>query len=771
LNVVVIASHEADLRQRAALDRALRLQPARIVRAPLGERWRTARAIAGDAAVDWIVFVDDDVVPVVDAFGALARTLAKEPAVVGGRALVGGEQRFGMMFGAPRWGPDPVELSAISAPESLGTVVDAMRGPMDAPARGLVIVGAPFVRRLDDELDPCALHLDLGLHARRTGDAVWCEPRMTFATAPDPPDVVRNMPRLLRKAGTAWPGGPLHRDPPGPRERLIGREVRVAGNIRGYERRPYPPASLLVVGQAPAKTVAALRAACNAADATTCNPNDVALLRRRLTVTSDRYLAVVPADARFTRADFVALVERLEHSGRHALAVTNARAPFGPAVVHLGRIAGGDELAGTTVADAIADAVTRLPAQRLFATGPEGTIVPSQLPPIVRPPTLSFIMLAASKPNATRQTFDALSQAIGTNRAVAIIAAGAATSRRILAAWPETVIVEDEVDPNLGTALNRVLGEVESDLVLIVRDDAHIPKGAVRRLHEAFGRIAGLAAAVPRVNTPELAEALTGITYRDLNDMESFTERRAALYAREAQLVPLSAAPVLMLSRAALQRIGGFDPALAFTRFGIVDFTRRLTLANLPLARCEDAFAHVFDPDSSGSLLGASDTAAALAAIYERRWSDRSAFEPERDRVPLGGPATPPAAAPAAGPAFTVLLPLADEVEWEAVRSTVTALATTFTIADPVEIVVGVDGPFGVQRAARALHEILTTAPVPLERTIAIRIEPVADLAAWRDATAHPVRLAATARPELAGLPAIDGVLAARALLATGRGA
>ena len=377
-------------------------------------------------------------------------------------------------------------------------------------------------------------------------------------------------------------------------------------------------------------------------------------------------------------------------------------------------------------------------------------------------------MLACSKPNATRQTFDALSQAIGTHRAVAIIAAGAATRRRILAAWPETAIVEDDVDPNLGTALNRVLAGIESDLVLVVRDDVQIPKGSVQRLHDAFGRIAGLGAAVPRVNAPELAEALTGMSYRDLNDMEGFAERRAERYARESQLVPLSAAPALMIAGTALERVGGFDPALAFTRFGIVDFTRRLTLANLPLARCEDAYAHLFEPDASGSLLAASDTAPALATIYERRWRERTAFDPERDRVPLSAAAPPRPAAPSQ-PTLTVLVPIADEPEWETVRATVGALATSFTIDDAVEIAVGIDGTFDVQRAARALHELLTGAPVPLERTLNVRVEPVADLTAWRVAVARPVRLSETTRPALADLRAVDGVLAVRALLADER--
>jgi hypothetical protein len=766
LNVVVIASHEADLRQRAALDRALRLQPARIVRAPLAERWRTARSTAQDTSVEWVVFIDDDALPLPDAFGALNRTLANKPAIVGGRALVGGEQRFGAMFGPPRWGPDPVELSPIGAPQSLAAVGDAMRGPMDVAPRGLLIVAASFVRALADDVDPWALHLDLGLRARRTGGATVCEPRMTFAAAADPPEVVRRIPRLLRDAGATWPAGALHRDPPGPRERLIGREVRTAGNIRGYERRPYPPVSLLIVGSAAPKTANALRQACGAGTVATCGPGDGAHLLRALAATGDRYLLVVRADARLERDAFVELVERLEQSGRHALAVAAGAAPYGAALFHLGRVAGTESYTATTVDAVLDEAVRRLPELRLFAAGPVGAIVPAPLPPLAVPRTIAFVMLACGRPNATRQTFDALSQSIGTHRAVAVIAAGAATTRRVLSAWPETAIVEDAVDPNLGNGLNRVLASIDSDLVMLVRDDVQIPASSVRALQDAFARIAGLGVAVPRVNAQDLAEAVTGVTYRDLADMQGFVERRAAQYGREAQLVAVSAVPVMMLSRRALDRVGGFDPAFAFTRFGVADFTRRLFLANVPIARCDDAYAHLFDSDASGSLLAASDVAPALAAAFERKWRDRTAFDPARDRIVLRAE-EPPRAAPAVERAVTVLIPIADDAEWETVRATVAALAASFTVDDPPEIAIGLDGAFDVQRAARAVHEALAAAPVPMERTLNVRIEPVSDLAAWRDAAVAPVRLHATTRDALAELRAVDGVLAVRALFAS----
>jgi hypothetical protein len=173
----------------------------------------------------------------------------------------------------------------------------------------------------------------------------------------------------------------------------------------------------------------------------------------------------------------------------------------------------------------------------------------------------------------------------------------------------------------------------------------------------------------------------------------------------------------------------------------------------------------MFDAEASGSLLAASDTAPALGAVFERRWKERTAFEPERDRIPLRAGAPLPAAPPVKR-ALTVLVPIADDAEWGTVRPLVAALAAAFTIDDPLEVAIGLDGGFDVRRAARAVQDTLAAAPVPLERTLNVRIEPLTDLAAWRNAAAAPIRLSATTRAALADLRAVDGVAAVRALLA-----
>jgi GT2 family glycosyltransferase len=764
LKTVVLAAPAADLRQIASLDRALRLHPARIERVPVAERWAAARALASEGTAEWLAFVDEDVVVLADAFGALKRAFADRPAIVGGRALVAAEQRFGEMFGPARWGPDPAELCAITAPEALRTVADALRGPIDVTARGLVFVAAQFVRGAGDDVDPVALALGLALRARRLGAVTLCEPRMSFSARPDPPEVLRRIPRLLREASNGWQPGEQHRDPPGPRERLIGREVRIAGNIRGYERRPYPPLSLLVVGNdVSPRTLNALRTTTGAAEAATCAPGDADGLRRRLVHTGDRYLLVADGGGALSRPEFVALVERLERGGRFALSLADAAAPASAALFHLGRLGSDLALRGDDVAAVIADAVAQLPRERLFAVAPDGPIVTPPLPAWERPRSLTFVMLATGRPGVSRQTFDALSQTIGTNRAIAVIPAGAATTRKILSAWRETTIVEDPVDPNLGSGLNRVLAELDTDLVFVLRDDVQVPLRTVARLQGAFERIAGLGAAGPRINAGDPPQGLSQVEYRDLANMEEFAERRASAYAREAAVVPYLFAPALMLSRRALAAIGGFEPTLGFTRYGVLDYTRRLQLANVPVACCEDAFAHLFPSDASESLLASSDSSPVFASLFERRWKERARFEPERDHVSLAAEELPPDGHSASD--VTVVVPVADAGEWERIKAALGALVVSFTIEDPVEIAIGLDGSFDVQQAVRGVRELLADATVPLERTVNVRIEPVPDAVTWSNSPECAVRLVETTRGAFAAIRAVDGVTSLRAVL------
>jgi hypothetical protein len=284
------------------------------------------------------------------------------------------------------------------------------------------------------------------------------------------------------------------------------------------------------------------------------------------------------------------------------------------------------------------------------------------------------------------------------------------------------------------------------------------------RLQAAFERIPRLGAVVPRVGGSDRPEALPEQGYLNSIEMQGSFDRRAEAYAREAMLVDVATTPVIMVSREALDVVGGFDEMFGFTRLGVEDYTRRLRSANFLVAWCDDAYAHLFAFEEAASYVGNLDDSAFLRAAYEKRWAARADFDPERDRVPLRAAE---AAAPKRAGGVRVLLPLGTEGEWAQARPLLVELAAAFRVHDPLEIAIGLDGTFGLQTALAAIRELLLASNVPMEETLNVSIDFVSDMAAWRDADERRnVRVAGLERDAFAALPAISNATTLRAVLA-----
>lgn len=765
---VVLTALEANARASDALRRAVERFPATIETVAAHERVHRIAHIASRVEVEWIVLVDEDVVPRADAFGGLRRALDAGPAIVGGRALVGGVHRFGAMLAAPRSGPNAFEVVGISGSPSDRALTDVMRGPVDVPQRGMLVVAADFIRRMTPgALDPVLFQLDLALHARAAGRAVLCEPSMAFTSEEDTIDVRRALANLRQfNASASFAPGSLHRDPPALRAAVINREVRMMGNFRGYARRAMPPVDIFVTAGDDLTRTRALRDAralrTNGGTVGAFAPEDGDALRRALSRTGDRYLLVCAPENVPVQGVLEVLVERVERSGRFAVALERDDAD-GAALFHCGRIVNGGAIPGGTVAQTIAHAIEMLPERRLFAVAPGGAIVPRRLRALQALRTLDIVFVAASRPQATSQTVRALVQEPVEGAMTAVYPAGAQTTRTIVGTIADLKLLADDSDPHLAIGLNRALATVSGDGVLIVRDDVQLPKGFIRRMRDAFRRIPRLGAVVPRVGGSDRPEGLPDLAYRSSADMQSFADRRGESFAREAMLVDVATTPVILVTREALDVIGGFDERFGFSRIGIEDFTRRLRAANFHVARCDDAYAHLFPIADAQSFLGSIDDDPVLRAAYEARWSGRAGFDPERDRVAFRAAAEPVAASPARR--LRVLVPVADVEEWGRARPFIAELAGAFRAGDPLDVVIGLDGAFGVQSAVRAIREILSATSIPLELTLNMLIEPVADLATWRDEGAESVRWSATERETLTGLATVDGAVAVRARL------
>ncbi len=744
MDIAVLASAQADVRARAALLRACERIPATPVFVADDERVARLRALAVHADTRWIIVVDADAVLLPDAFGRLRRALASSPALLGGRGLLAGRQYFGAMFAPPRFGPQPFEFSPVSGLAEERELLDLMRGPIDVPQRGVVVVSASLVRSLDAEaqLDPVVLALDLAVTARVVGASVICEPAMSFAIGEDDIAVRRRMLGLRRFADAGvWERGSLHREPPALRSRLIDRDTRVMGNFRGYAKRAFPPIETITYGA-----------------------RDADLLRAAFARTSDRYVLCVPAGASVSRASVEALAERVEGSARYAIALEHDEPPYGAVLVHAGRLYAGGTLRGDTAGAVIADAIGSLPAQRLYAVGPSGPLVPAELPTLPEIRSLDVIYVAASQPVVANHTIAALLQERIEGTLAAVFPADATTLQRSLASYGNIRLAPDASDPILAAGLNAAIAACRADAVAIVRDDVNVTRGVLARLCDAFARVARLGVAVPRTGGGERLEGLPDISYGNLNEMQTFAERRAAQFAREAMLVDAASVPAIVVARNVFDIVGGFDEAFGFSRFGIEDFTRRVRAVNLHVVRCDDAYVHVFPAEEARSLLTALDTSASHFERYRERWSTARGFDPARDIVPLRVPAVvaaPPLEVPDAR--VRVLVPVANVAEWQRLEPEIASFTAAFRADDPVDLAIALDGSFTVAMAVAALRELLLQTGIPMEETLNVRVDPVGDLALWRDAAEANLRLASCDRAELAAVAIVADAASLRA--------
>lgn len=720
--------------------------------------------------VDFIVVADRDAVLQPDAFGSLRRVLEANVALVGGRALIGGSQRFGAMFAPPRSGPNPFELVTLAGHHSDRELSALVRGPVDVPQRGVIVVAADFVRaQAQVAFDPVLLHIDLAAYARAAGRSVLCEPSLTFEIDEDSRELRSRLGDMRRYSNVgAWRPAELHRDPPHLRAAFMQREIRIMGNYRGFMRRPFPVIDVLALAANELDVARVQRTAGSlrgGGRVTVCDPSNGDAVRAALAFASDRYLLVAGAAAFPGRPLLETLVERIERNARVALVLESTSVPFGAALFHCGRIINGGALRGSTVDEVIADAIGSLPSRGLVVASIEPDPVPRPVTPAVAPATLDVVFVAASKPPVTHQTLQALLGEPVNGATIAVYPAGAATTERLFAVHSGLRLMPDASDVQLAVGLNRALGACRSDSIAIVRDDVQLPHGFLARLQAAFGRIPRLGAVVPRVGGSDRPEALPEQSYLNSTEMQGAFDRRAEAYAREAMLVDVATTPVIMISREALEVAGGFDETFGFSRLGVEDFTRRLRAANFLVACCEDAYAHLFPFLEAASFVGNLDDSPFLRAAFEQRWSNRHDFDPQRDRIPLrtGEPPAPAAMAPGG---LRVLLPLGDESEWLRARPLLVEFATAFRADDPLEVAIGLDGSFGLQTALAAIRELLLASQIPMEETLNISIDFISDMAVWKDASERrSVRVSGIERAVHGDLPAVAGVQSVRAML------
>jgi hypothetical protein len=689
---------------------------------------RDVAAAAWAASGSHVLLLAPGARPMAGAFSGLS-TVGEHVGVLGGATHAAGTRLFGWMLAPSICGPLPFELVAVEAPAHEAGADAAVRGSIDVVAPGMMLID----RRLLLEplpFDPLAAAVELCARARAAGREVICRPSFACSAPALGLDdrgrvsalraIVEQRPELIGRRRTA-----------GTRLTVVERERRLEGGRRVRVRTPVPPLCVVIHG---AGAELAARRARDLAPHTTVRiaTDPVAALRAEMRVRGDRYVLLAGAGTVPDAEQFVSLVETIESAPSVAIAAPDAAALDGRcALLALARLPQHVVPHGATLAEALATLTAATSALRRAVRAP-GYVVPQ--PPAQPERRATFVFLAGSSPEIMRMTLDAVVPAVrADDELVAVCAASAETTQRILSAYPQARIATDAGDPLLGAELNRALGAAERELVVVVADDVLVQPATFDRLRDAFERVAALGAAFPAVPGASGGEGVTDVNYADLAQLQSLAERRASERARRIEPIDSAVTPVFVVARDALDAVGGIDPALGPTRRGITELIAKLRAAGYGVVRCDDALVHRFDPVLSHSAAAVAGLQQSVAAADPAKIA--AGFDPAT-RVPFGDGETqsPRAVDGAHARLQAIAVPVGTVAELEHAAVFLGAAAAAFGADDPVRVHLVLDGDVAPADAVARVRPVLAASGRPFEATVAVRIERVADLVAWRTA-------------------------------------
>ncbi|MEN3186776.1 MAG: methyltransferase domain-containing protein [Atribacterota bacterium] len=160
---------------------------------------------------------------------------------------------------------------------------------------------------------------------------------------------------------------------------------------------------------------------------------------------------------------------------------------------------------------------------------------------------------------------------------------------------PDVRLVENGY--NLGFALgnNRGLQEARGDFVVFLNNDVVVTEGWLARLVACAREDEKVGAVGPRSNYVVGQQLVPNVPYgEDMEAMQEFARAWSVEHARKRDVVSRVIGFCMLVKRAVIEKIGGFDPIFGTGNFEDDDFCLRLQLAGFTIKIAHDVFIHHF---------------------------------------------------------------------------------------------------------------------------------------------------------------------------------
>lgn len=284
-------------------------------------------------------------------------------------------------------------------------------------------------------------------------------------------------------------------------------------------------------------------------------------------------------------------------------------------------------------------------------------------------------------------------------------------AEKLSALKPNLRYLRNHHNEGFGFASNQGLAVATGSYLVLINNDVTVTPGwlarmiALARLDPKIGLVG------PRSNRVSGPQQIEKVPYSDADDAPSFSDRRAREHAGSFQLQTRIAGLCVLMPRAVMDEVGGFDPCYWLGNFEDDDLCLRVNRRGYVCAIADDVFVH---HEGSATFKEAKvdyerlmrdnwrwfqhkwDYAGALGAKYPARdLALKKPFSYERDVVPVDSaevfsPASPPIALGAAMEHRLLLFAERGETGW---KGRLTEYLTTVRAEDPVTLLLRIEPP------------------------------------------------------------------------------
>ncbi|MCW2926685.1 MAG: SAM-dependent methyltransferase, type 11, and glycosyltransferase [Thermoleophilia bacterium] len=282
-----------------------------------------------------------------------------------------------------------------------------------------------------------------------------------------------------------------------------------------------------------------------------------------------------------------------------------------------------------------------------------------------------------------------------------------------LRSLPDAFVVDNDANLGFGGGCNQGIAAARGERILLLNNDVVVTEGWLGELHDALDSAPEVGIVGPRSNRIAGSQQVDAVGYDEesLDGLEAWAQQWRAEHSERTEPLSRLVGFCMLMDRAVVERIGGFDLRYGLGNFEDDDLCLRAAVAGFGCRVAHGSFIHHFGSrtfvgeriDYAATMsanfqrfraawrMGEDDVDAATGGYYADRVASRTSYDAARHFAPLTGVPDDGAQVMLEERRGRVVAVCCDRLDADGTRAMLSAALTAYGPGDDVTLAIRVD--------------------------------------------------------------------------------